>query len=397
MTRRLAAALVALVALMGVAAPAPAAPLARDMRAISLVIGWDAATPAQVRAVIHELTGATVTAAIPEISVERVTASPAAQSIYLARPEVHWVEPEFDVRILDAPSDPLLHLQWTFDKLNVRKGWRHEAGVNNPVVVAVADTGIDQTHPDLGGRLQPGINFYDLQAEEARDNHGHGTHIAGVIAANSDNQLGITGMSWGAKVMPLKVCDKKGGCDGVQIAAAIVYAAVSGAKVVNLSLGGAGTECPALFQVAGTFARERGVVLVAASGNSGDGDNPIIYPAACEGFFGVGATDVNDDIAEFSSYGSWVDVSAPGVAVMSTLPPQLSRKQLIPGYGLASGTSMAAPHVAALAALLFSQHPEWTPDEVETRIEESSVDLGPAGRDDRFGAGRIDVGRALQP
>ncbi|MFN2527059.1 MAG: S8 family serine peptidase, partial [Actinomycetota bacterium] len=230
--------------------------------------------------------------------------------------------------------------------------------------------------------------------DDPGDPNGHGTHVAGIIAATQDNNLGIAGMSWGAKVLAIRVCGERGSCDNFGVAAGIAEAIAKGARVVNLSLGGAGDSCPAPFMALAQLAAAKEVLLVAAAGNSAQRKNPTTYPAACDGYLGVGATSTQDEWAPFSNHGPYVDVAAPGVGIWSTVPADRSPPST-PGFAAFSGTSMAAPHVSALAALLFSAHPEWSADEVATRIMETAVDLGRPGRDGYFGMGRISVLRAL--
>ncbi len=370
-----------------------ASPMAIERR-VTVVVGWDNAAAA-TRSSLQSLAGAQVLGTIPLLDVQKIELPASSLDLYRSSPAVDFVEPNKTFAIFDEPSDPLLQFQWPMDLLGVVDAWKTETGARSPVLVAVVDTGVDGSHPDLAGRLRPGIDLVDLD-QDPTDDHGHGTHIAGVIAANTDNRLGVAGMSWGAKILPVKVCDKRGACDGFSVAAGIIDAILAGAKVVNLSLGGASTGCSDLETLTATLAEQRRVLLIASSGNSGDADNPINYPAACPGYMGVGATDSTDTIAAFSSYGDYVDVTAPGVTIFSTLPPSKSKKGLYPGYGFMSGTSMAAPHVSALAALLFSQNPDWTPAQVQERIESTAVDLGPKGRDDKYGHGRINVKAALK-
>jgi subtilisin family serine protease len=247
----------------------------------------------------------------------------------------------------------------------------------------------------MEGRLVAGRDFVD--GDDLRDDvYGHGTGVAAIVAANTDNREGIAGMSWGAKIMPLRTCNENGGCSMFAVAQAIVFAAARDAQVVNLSLGGAMPACPRTLDVAATFAAGRGSLLVTSSGNSAQQGNPTNFPAACEGFMAVGATDAADGWAPFSDFGSHVDVSAPGAGITTAWTRENSPPETR-GYVTTDGTSFAAPHVAGLAALLLSQHPEWTPEQVEARIEETAVDLGPEGRDPWFGHGRIDVVRALKP
>lgn len=342
--------------------------------------------------------GARVTGTIGPLRLLEVEASPALARVLRDGGRVAWMHRERLVHPTGVrPNDPLYHHQWPLQKMRAVQGWRVESGKGAGVVVAVVDTGVDYSHPDLQNRMVAGFDFVNADDDPA-DDHGHGTHVAGIVAAEPDNGKGIAGVSWGASIMPLKVCPPEGGCGSFEVAAAIAYAVQGGAKVVNLSLAGAGGGCPTEFQLAAALAGARDVLLVAGAGNSAGDGNPVMYPAACEGFVGVGATAPDDRWAPFSEHGEYVDLTAPGVAVPSTLPPGLNTmtdSSSTPGYGPADGTSMAAPHVAGLAALLFAAHPEWTPLEVEERMEKTAVDLGDKGRDDFFGAGRISIGRAL--
>lgn len=343
-------------------------------------------------------TGARVTGTIRPLRLLRVEATPAAARAVRAGEVVSWMQRE---RLLELtgvrPDDPLFRDQWPLDTMDALRGWRVERGAGAEVVVAVVDSGVDYSHPDLQNRMVPGFDFVNLDDDPADDN-GHGTHVAGIVAAEPDNGIGVAGVSWGARIMPLKVCPEEGGCGTFEVTAAIVYAVQEGAKVVNLSLGGAGDGCPPQLELAARLADERGVLLVAGAGNSAQDGNPVMYPAACDGYVGVGATGIGDRWAPFSSYGEYVDLAAPGVGVPSTIPPGLSGmadSTATPGYGPADGTSMAAPHVSGLAALLFALHPDWTPQQLEEHMEKTAVDVGPRGPDDRFGAGRISIGRAL--
>jgi subtilisin family serine protease len=299
-----------------------------------------------------------------------------------------------------TPNDPLFLQQWSLQKINASAGWRIEDGSSSTVTVGVVDTGVDSFHPDLKDSLLPGFDFVDGDNDPTDDN-GHGTHVAGVIAARLNNGKGIAGLSAGAKVIPLKACTWQGACGEFEVAQAIVYGALQGARVINLSLGGPTVTCPEEYSLAQKFAAERDVVLIAAAGNYGspENKNPMMYPAGCDGYLGVGATTRNDKWAFFSEHNSSVDISAPGVKVLSTLPAAsggLAEDPRTPGYGFSDGTSMAAPHVSGLAALLLALHPDWVPQQVEEQIMKTSVDLGKKGRDDYYGAGRIDVARALK-
>lgn len=341
--------------------------------------------------------GARITGVIEALRLLQVELVPSRLSLLLNTPGVKWAHREGRAHILGKTNDPLVSQQWALQALHVFEAWKKERGKSSPVTVAVVDTGVDPSHPDLKDRVVSGYDFINRDSRPA-DDHGHGTHVSGSIAAVPNNREGIAGLSWGAKIMPLKVCSLNGSCGHFEITAGIVYAIEHGAKVVNLSLGGAGVRCPREQELAARLAAEQGVLLVAAAGNSAEGGNPVGYPAACDGYVGVGATAEGDTWASFSSYGDYVDLSAPGVNVVSAVVPGMGMPEdpNAHGYGAAQGTSMAAPHVAGLAALLFAQHPGWSPRRVQKRMEKTAVDLGPRGRDPWFGWGRIDAAAALK-
>ena len=372
-------------AMVAAAAPAPARP---PVDRVTIVVGLRPGSGGGAA----RAAGAAVTGRIPALGVERwvvpASALPAVESI------VGWYEPDRTLHVFETPNDPLLPRQWAYDKLRFAKAWTRATGAASPVIVGVVDTGIEPTHPDLEGRLVPGRDFV-FQDDSPVDEHGHGTGVSGVIAANTDNREGIAGMSWGAKIMPLQACSANGACSIFGVAQAIVWATAHGADVVNLSLGGAMPSCARTLQAAAAVASARDVLLGAASGNSAQQGNPTNYPSACDGFMAVGATNYFDEWATFSGYGAHVSVGAPGAAIMTTWASATSAPGTR-GYAIVDGTSFSSPHVAGLAALLLSQHPEWTAGQVRVRIEETALDLGPEGHDPWFGHGRIDVVEALR-
>ena len=389
MKRALPVAAVLMTALLVPSAPAVPSPA----EPVAVAVGFADGTTAAARRAAAAAAGATVTGRIPALRLQRWVVPAATVGGLAGSPAVEWVEPDRTFYLFERPNDPLLPQQWVFDTLRFPKAWKAETGTTSPVLVGVVDTGVVATHPDLEGRLVKGRDFIDGD-DAPDDTNGHGTGVSGVIAANTDNREGIAGMSWGAKIMPLQACGEEGTCSMFAVVQAIVWAAAHDARVVNLSLGGALPSCGRTVQAAAAFAAARGTLLVAASGNSAQQGNPTAYPAACDGFMAVGATDALDRWAPFSSYGPHVSVAAPGVAVMASWSRQTSPEGT-PGYAVVDGTSFAAPHVAGLAALLWSRHRDWTPAQVRARIEQSAVDLGPEGRDDWFGHGRIDLTKAL--
>ncbi len=228
-----------------------------------------------------------------------------------------------------------------------------------------------------------------------RDDNGHGTHVAGIIGAEEGNAEGGVGVSFGAGIMTLKVLDCSGSGYYSDIISAMRYAADGGAGVINLSLGG--TSYSDAMQEAVDYARARGAEVLAAAGNSGDGT--VLYPAGCEGVVGVGATTNRDERAAFSSYNQYVDLTAPGWFVYSTMPTYPAALNSLgygQGYDYLSGTSMATPMASGLAALVRSLRPGYGPDEVWGAMRDNARDLGPPGRDDEYGYGRIDAAATLE-
>ena len=260
------------------------------------------------------------------------------------------------------------------------------AAVDNPmsdVVVAVVDTGV-YPHPELASALMAGQNFTDSPggASDTTDRMGHGTHVAGTIAADAGS--GVEGIAYGARILPVKVLGDDGYGYDSWVANGIIWAADHGADVINMSLGGAGYS--SIEESAVAYARSMGVTVVAAAGN--DNSSELFSPADLPGVVAVSAVDQNGAKASFSNFGPYVDVAAPGVNILSTTYDDW--------FGYKSGTSMASPHVAGVAALIKGAAPGLTPDQVEQALDASATDLGTPGRDDVFGYGLVDAVRAVQ-
>jgi serine protease len=351
-----------------------------------------------------------------------------------ADPDVEFAEPNYIRRALAVPNDPFYNRQWHYPSINLPAAWDITRG-SNSVTVAVIDTGVLLNHPELRGQLVPGYDFISDPAS-ARDGNGrdnnpddpgdlqyvngtstfHGTHVAGTIAAATNNALGVAGIAANARVMPLRVLGAEGGTD-FDISQAVLYAAglpnASGtvparrADIINLSLGGYNSSQAA--QDVFTSARNAGVIIVAAAGN--DDTSQRMYPAAYDGVISVSATTINKTLAGFSNFGATIDVAAPGGAgdgsdangdgsrddVLSTRADD-SSGQIVYNLDFLHGTSMAAPHVAGVLALMKSVNPALTPNQIDTLLAAGrlTVDLGAAGRDDSFGHGLIDALKAVQ-
>ena len=284
----------------------------------------------------------------------------------------------------EAPNDPLLDDQWALAKIEAVEAWTVANGSN--VTIAVIDSGIDSDHPEFEGRIVEGHDFVN-DDDEPEDDYGHGTQVAGVAAAAANDNHGIAGLAWNAKIMPVKVLDNRGRGVSSDLTCALYWAADKGAHVANISIISFGPSFG--MQSAINYAVNEGMLVFAAAGNLFEDGNPVTYPAAHDGVIAVAATDQDDGHAWFSSAGSFVDIAAPGVSIYSPFPPSHDE------YRSVYGTSLATPHGAGLAALVLSIAPSLTSEEVETIIHNSAVDLGDSGRDVKFGFGRIAAAAAM--
>lgn len=362
-----------------------------------------------------------------------VTAAQAIEA-YQQSGMVEYAVPNHAYQVSMAPMDSLEPEQWGLAKIRAREGWATERG-RRDVLVAIVDTGVDYLHPDLAaniwvnaaedlngnGRFDPspaseegdldgidndGNGFVDdvigwdfADAPELagtgdwrdRDNDpmdegpsSHGTHVAGIACAVADNGIGVAGVAPGCRIMALRAgFGPLGYLQEDDVSAAIVYAVQNGAAVINMSWGDV-VVSPVIKDVL-AYAHARGCVLVASAGNSGT--DAVHYPSGYEETISVGTSTGDDQLASSSNFGPVLDVVAPGTSILSTF--------MGGGYGTLGGTSMAAPHVSGLAALVRSLHGEFSNEEVRAAIKAGAVDLGSQGRDDRFGSGRIDVVASL--
>jgi subtilisin family serine protease len=288
---------------------------------------------------------------------------------------------------------------WGLDVMNMKAVWDTDGAVTgNTITVAVIDTGIDAFHEDIQDNLwrnESDYVGYDFVNDDNYpvDGHGHGTHVAGTIAAQINNDLGITGVAPGVKIMSLKALSDSGGGTDYTIARAIEYAADNGADIINMSLGGYGYS--SVMEEAVQYATALGAIVVAAAGNSADDANNY-SPAMFDDVVTVG--NIKPDLTRnpYSNYGSGIEVVAPGTDIISLRASGTTiGTPLNDNYTVADGTSMAAPHVAGALALLKQHYPEKTPYEVQQILYQSAKDLGEAGKDDDFGYGLIDAYAAL--
>lgn len=353
-----------------------------SMAALTALIGGVSVPAASARTATQTLVPASApgevvvfvdpTSAIGDERVE-VIASPTAARTAAALDALPGVAASVD-QPLQLMSDPYTYQQWQLTGAKVPSGARADG-----VTVAVVDTGVDGTHPDLAPALVAGYDAVsNTPMAPSTDNQWHGTFVAGVIGAVADNGQYGRGAAPGAKIMPIKVCSASGSCDLGDVAEGVVWAYQNGAKVINMSLGGAiGTSA---LEAAANAAVAAGAVVVAAAGNNGT--SSMSYPAAYQQVIAVGSTDQNGSRSYFSQYGSWVELGAPGAGIVSTYPGSTMTTS--------SGTSFSSPMVAAAAALVIAQNPGATPTEVRNILLNSAA-AGPA----ELGGKLLDVENAL--
>lgn len=296
----------------------------------------------------------------------------------------HVVGIEFDAEVKasgkgkPAPSQPAQQLPWGVDRVDADLANGTGAGVT----VCVVDTGIDKDHPDLQANIMGGRNFVakgtTVDPAKWDDDNGHGTHVAGTIAA-IDNSVGVVGVAPQASLLAAKALNRQGSGYLSDVIAGIDYCVQSGAEVVSMSLG-SNSDVQALHDAADA-AYAAGVLLVAAAGN--DYGGAVSYPAAYGSVVAASATDSSDNLASFSNVGPEVELAAPGVSVLSTYKDG--------GYAALSGTSMATPHVAGAAALAIQANPFLSNAEIRSLLQNTADDLGTAGKDNYFGYGLVDA------
>jgi serine protease len=302
---------------------------------------------------------------------------------------VEYVEPEVRMYAFGAPNDPNFSKQWGLQDsgygIHAPSAWSGSTG--RGITVAVVDTGIRRDCPDLQGtQILQGYNAI-TNGSDPTDDNGHGTHVSGTIAQTTNNNFGCAGVAYEASLLPVKVLGSDGSGSNFDVAEGIRWAADHGARVINMSLGGAGGST---LQDAVRYATAKGVVICAAAGNGGGGS--LSYPAAYPETISVGAIQSNGQKASFSQYGNGLSVMAPGVNILQqTWDPQKGQFY----FGSWAGTSMATPHVSGTAALVLSRNSSLTPAQVKDILQRTARDLGPSGWDSETGYGLIDAAAAV--
>jgi len=361
-----------------------------DDDSTELVIGLNGAQSgyAEVSALIFESGGKLVNA----VSIKGETIAIVADmplnvvSSFVAQLQasnlVRYVEPNMKFEAQFVPNDPDWDLQWGPQKIEADYAWNTTIG-DPSVLVAVIDTGIDYNHPDLAANYVALGNDWVNMDPDPMDDHGHGTHCAGIVAAELNNGIGIAGVAQ-VKIMAEKGLNAGGSGTADDLASAIIHAVDQGADILSNSWGGPGQS--SLLYDAVKYAYDDGALIVAAAGNSATSIK--LYPAAYDEVVAVTATDQVDDPAVFTSFGDWVEVAAPGVDIYSTVWDN--------GYAYMSGTSMSTPHVSGTAALVWSQFPSMSRDWVRAQLKFTADDLGDPGFDKYYGYGRINARKAVE-
>ncbi|MCG8349480.1 MAG: S8 family peptidase [Chloroflexales bacterium] len=300
-----------------------------------------------------------------------------------ADPSVAFAEPNYTRQLMRTPNDPAVSQQWALGNIQAYDAWDTTTG--GEIRIAILDTGVDGGHPDLSGKVLPGYNALTGDGN-TRDDNGHGTAVAGLIAASADNGVGVAGICWGCRILPIKVLNNQGSGNDANVARGIRWAVDNGARVINMSLGG--TDDSQILRDAVDYATSRNVLIVASSGNERQEGNQPNYPAAYPGVVAVGATGNTDVVTGFSNTGDYLDLTAPGVGLWTTLPEGR--------YGPPNGTSFASPYVSGVAGLVITLRGDLGTLDLECILEASADDKGPAGRDAEYGWGRLNALRAVQ-
>lgn len=398
-TQRLVLASIVLGAVLMVAPPMPAqfdASSASNELVVGVREGALGSTSQALEQSVQSL-GGEIVDEIPELSAVKLRVRSgnvqAAASTVQSVSGVQYTERNHIAQMLFEPNDDDFDKQWGLKKIEAPRAWDEETG-SDDIGIAVADSGLDYTHPELAENYDHSGGFDAIYEDndpyptrdglESDDGAPHGSHVAGIVGAETDNDKGVAGIAQ-VSVTGVRVLNDEGRGSYWSISKGIVHAAeADDVKIINLSLGGG--KSGKVLESAVEFAVSAGKLVVAAAGNTGE--RGVLYPARYDGAIAVSATNRDDDLASFSSYGPEVELAAPGRDILSTLPTN--------DYGPMSGTSMAAPHVAGVAGLVWSAAPDLSSEQVREILCDSTKDLGSSGRDEKFGCGRINAYKAVQ-
>lgn len=329
-----------------------------------ILVKFKAGTSDQEKDEVHRKHGGKVIEVIPQLGVQVVRVGAGEEDnkkdSYKGDKKVEFAELNYEFTVALTPDDVYFGNQWGMTKIQAPGAWDSAQG-SSSLRIAILDTGIDQNHEDLSGKILANKNF--TRSSTVDDKYGHGTHVAGIAAAATNNAKGVAGVGFNSSLMNVKVLGDNGSGFLSWVASGITYAADNGAKVINMSLGS--TSSASTLENAVNYAWGKGVVIVAAAGNNNT--STLFYPAAYTNVIAVAATDSNDSKASFSNYGSWVDIAAPGKDIFSTMPNHSNRIG-IKNYGYLSGTSMASPYVAGVAALVAAKFPALTNTDIRNKI-----------------------------
>jgi subtilisin family serine protease len=340
-----------------------------------------------------ESSGARVLETLAPLPILRASVSASDQERVVAELRqavdvIQIVEVEGEQVAQVAPNDSLYRaFQWNLRRIGMEKAWDLRPSAAD-VIVGVLDTGVDLNHPDLRQNLllDLGYNFLD-DNPTPQDDESHGTAVAGIIGAVGNNNDGVTGIAWRVKLLPIKALNAQGRGPDSAMVKAILHAADNDARVINIS--STGTRYSAALETAVLYAQDKGALVVAAAGNTGDRDNAVNYPAAFEGVMAVAAISEDDRLAPFSQRQPYVSLAAPGIDVPSTAWSGAGRGS----YASQSGTSIAAPHVAGAAALLWGLRPDLEASEIASALRTNADRV--AGGESGYGSGILNVGRAV--
>lgn len=361
----------------------------------SVIVKYKAGAAAKSKSAAADRAGLSAvlgTVAANGAQVVEVADAEAAAAVLNRSSTVEYAEPNLELKAFGVPDDARFGELYGLDNANdadldAPEGWDLLGYPGIPATtVGIVDTGIDAAHEDLSGKVVAcgSVQLLTNRVREGscKDDNDHGTHVAGTIAAKANNSVGVAGVSYNSNLAICKALNALGSGTTAGVANCITYLAAKGVKIISMSLGGGASST---LQTAVRNATSSGSLIIAAAGN--DGDATLNYPAAYPEVVSVAATDRNDARASFSNANSDVEIAAAGVDVLSTKRGG--------GYVAFSGTSMATPHVAGVAALIAAKNPSWTAAQIRSKLDASVDDLGAAGRDAQFGFGRVNLVKAV--